>query len=77
MEAGVAPPSEATTITVTLTPQEQAILQQLAAERNASPELVLREALLEKKFFADQRKAGEKVVLQHPDGKLSVINWAY
>ena len=76
MEAA-APPSEVTPVTVHLTAQEHEVLRQLAAERGLPEEVVLREALLEKKFFADHRRAGEKVVLQDSDGKLTPINWAY
>lgn len=75
--SAVAPHPEATTISITLTQQEQEILGRLAAERNLPAEVVMREALLEKWFFASHRRAGEKVVFQHPDGKLSPINWAY
>jgi hypothetical protein len=74
---GTAPSGPVTSITVNLTPTEFEALRQLAAERGSSNELVLREALLEKKFFADHRRAGQQVVLRHPDGKLSPVNWAY
>jgi len=77
MEAGTTPSAQMGPITVSLTPQEQESLNQLAALRGVSPELVLREALTEKKFFADQRRAKRQIVLRDPDGKLIPINWSY
>jgi hypothetical protein len=75
MEAGTTPSAQL--VTVSLTPPEQEALNQLAALRGITPEVVLREALLEKKFLADHRRAGRQVVLRDPDGKLTPINWAY
>jgi predicted transcriptional regulator len=77
MEAGTAPSPQTTSVTVNLTPQEQEALNQLAVLRGRSPELVLREGLLEKKFLADHRRAGRQVVLRDADGKLTPINWNY
>lgn len=78
MEATTAPPTEETgAITVHLTPEEDQILQDLAAARGLSAEVLLREALVEKHFFTEHRQRGNNVVLQHPDGKLSPVNWSY
>ncbi len=77
MEASVATPTGTVQKTLSLTPHEAEILRQLAAERNLPEDVVLREALLEKGFFRDNRRNGYKVVFQHPDGKLSPVNWRY
>jgi hypothetical protein len=79
MEASTTPQAQATpsTVTVTLTQAEQEALHELARLRGISPEVVLREALLEKKFLADNRRAGRQIVLREPDGKLIPINWSY
>jgi transposase len=77
MEAGVAPPSEVQQVCVELTPEERAVLRKLAAERGIPESVVLREALLEKGFFADHRRTGEKIVIQSRDGKLSPVQWSY
>lgn len=77
MEASTTPSAQTLPVAVRLTPSEQEVLNQLAALRGTSPEQILREALSEKKFFADQRRAGRQVVLRDPDGKLTHINWSY
>ena len=77
MEASTAPPSQTSEVTVQLTAEEDQMLQALAHERQLPPEVVLREALAEKKFFADQRRSGKEVVLQDKDKKLIPVVWAY
>jgi len=77
MEASVAAPPEPVQITVDLTPQEAQTLRELSAARNLPEDVVLREALLEKQFFADNRRRGNSVVLEHSDGQLSRVNWTY
>lgn len=72
MEAGATP-----AVTINLTPPELEALNQLAALRGTSPAFVLREALLEKKFLADKRRAGHQIVIRDQDGKLTPIQWAY
>ena len=85
MEAGVAPPGEAqqtatppmVPVSFKLTPQEYDVLVQLANERSISIEQLLREALVEKKFFMDNRRNGLKITLQDSDGKLYPVGFAY
>jgi Ribbon-helix-helix protein, copG family len=77
MEAGTAPPPTGP-LTIQLPPAEAEALRQLAAWRGMSRELVLREALLEKKFFADNRRAGREVVLRNPaNNQYAPVNWTY
>jgi hypothetical protein len=60
---------------ILLTPAEEQALQELALRRGVSTAHVLGEAVIEKKFFSDQRRNGNEVVLRLPDGTLSPVRW--
>jgi hypothetical protein len=60
-----------------MTPAEYQVLQELAQQRGTTPANLLREALAEKKFFSDQRRSGNEVVLKYPNGALSTVKWSY
>ena len=38
---------------------------------------VIGEALMEKKFFSDQRRSDNEVVLRSPTGDVSPVRWPY
>ncbi len=76
MEGGVATTApQLVSVSFHLTQAELDALAQMAGERGAPLDLIIREALAEKKFFLEQRRGGNKVVLQDEDGKLSAVTW--
>ena len=77
MEAGLAPNGAPVAVTVHLAPAAEQALQELALRRGVSAAQVLGEALLEKKFFSDQRRNGTEVVLRLPDGTLTPVRWPH
>jgi hypothetical protein len=76
-EAGVPPTDGLLALTFHLTAAAEQALQELAIRRGVSTTQVLGEALVEKKFFSDQRRNGTEVVLRFPDGKLSTVRWPH
>jgi hypothetical protein len=69
------PPEGGVATMILLTPAEEQALQELALRRGVSTAHVLGEAVIEKKFFSDQRRNGNEVVLRLPDGTLSPVRW--
>lgn len=55
--------------------QEAAILRELAHERGESVTQVLRQAIVEKRFFRNKISEGKKVLLQETDGNLIQVTW--
>jgi hypothetical protein len=70
-----APADALVAVTLRLTAAAEQALQDLAIRRGVSTTQVLGEAIVEKKFFSDQRRNGTEVVLRFPDGKLSTVKW--
>jgi hypothetical protein len=60
-----------------LTPVAEQVLQELALRRGISIGPVIGEALMEKKFFSDQQRGGNEVVLRSPTGHVSPVRWPY
>jgi hypothetical protein len=77
VEAGVAQTDGLVAVTVHLAPAAGQALEELALRRAASAAQVLGEALIEAKFFSDQRRVGSEVVLRLPDGRLSTVRWPH
>jgi hypothetical protein len=64
-------------VTVQLAPAAEQALQELALRRAVSTAQVLGEALIESKFFSDQRRKGNEVVVRLPDGGMSSVRWPH
>ena len=64
-------------VTVHLAPAAEQALQELALRRSVSTSQVLGEALVESKFFSDQRRNGNEVVVRLPDGGMSAVRWPH
>ena len=64
-------------VTVHLAPAAEQALQELALRRSVSTSQVLGEALVESKFFSDQRRNGNEVVVRMPDGGMSSVRWSH
>ena len=64
-------------VTVLLAPAAEQALQELALRRAVSTAQVLGEALIESKFFSDERRKGNEVVLRLPDGGMSSVRWPH
>ena len=64
-------------VTVYLAPAAEQALQELALRRSVSTAQVLGEALIESKFFSDQRRKGNEVVVRLPDGGMSAVRWPH
>jgi hypothetical protein len=77
VEAGVAQTDGLVAVTVHLAPAAEQALEELALRRGVSTAQVLGEALIESKFFSDQRRSGNEVVLRLPDGRLSSVRWPH
>lgn len=77
MEAGVAQTDGLIAVTVHLAPVAEQALQELALRRSVSTSQVLGEALVESKFFSDQRRNGNEVVVRMPDGGMSPVRWPH
>jgi hypothetical protein len=77
VEAGVAPMDAPVAVTVYLAPAAEQALQELALRRSVSTAQVLGEALIESKFFSDQRRKGNEVVVRLPDGGMSSVRWPH
>jgi hypothetical protein len=77
MEAGLAATDAPIAVTCHLTPVAEQVLQELALRRGISIGQVIGEALMEKKFFSDQRRGGNEVVLRSPTGHVSPVRWPY
>ena len=77
MEAGVAQTDGLIAVTVRLAPAAEQALQELALRRSVSTSQVLGEALVESKFFSDQRRNGNEVVVRLPDGGMSAVRWPH
>ena len=74
-ELAGAPADALVAVTLRLTAAAEQALQDLAIRRGVSTTQVLGEAIVEKKFFSDQRRNGTEVVLRFPDGRLSAVKW--
>lgn len=74
-EPAGAPEEALVAVTLRMTAAAEQALQDLAIRRGVSTAQVLGEAIVEKKFFSDQRRNGTEVVLRFPDGKLSTVKW--
>ena len=77
MEAGLAATDAPIAVTCHLTPAAEQVLQELALRRGISIGQVIGEALMEKKFFSVQRRAGNDVVLRSSAGDVSPVRWPY
>jgi hypothetical protein len=77
LEAGVAPTDALVAVTFYLTAAAEQALQELAIRRGVSTTQVLGEAVLEKKFFSDERRNGNEVIVRFPDGTLSTVRWPH
>lgn len=77
MEAGVAQTDGLVAVTVHLAPAAEQALEELELRRGVSAAQVLGEALVEAKFFSDQRRLGNEVLLRLPDGRLSPVRWPH
>jgi hypothetical protein len=74
-EPAGAPADALVAVTLRLTAAAEQALQDLAIRRGVSTTQVLGEAIVEKKFFSDQRRNGTEVVLRFADGTLSTVKW--
>lgn len=77
MATSLAETDELIAVTVHLAPAAEQALQELALRRAVSTAQVLGEALIEAKFFSDQRRKGNEVVLRLPDGGMSSVRWPH
>jgi hypothetical protein len=77
VEAAVELPDSPVAVTLHLTAAAEQALQELAIRRAVTTTQIIGEAVLEKKFFSDQRRNGNEVVLRFPDGRLSTVRWPY
>ena len=75
--AGVAQTDGLVAVTVHLAPAAGRALEELELRRAVSAAQVLGEALIESKFFSDQRREGNEVMLRLPDGRLSAVRWPH
>lgn len=69
-------PEQLTEVCFKLTQAEAATLQGMAGIRGVPVDQIIREAIVEKKYFDDQRRQGMKVVLQGDDGRLTPLSFA-
>jgi hypothetical protein len=77
VEAGVAQTDGLVAVTVHLAPAAEQALEELELRRGVSAAQVLGEALVEAKFFSDQRRLGNEVLLRLADGRLSPVRWPH
>jgi hypothetical protein len=77
MEAALVATDGPIAVTCHLTPAAEQVLQELALRRGISISQVIGEALMEKKFFSDQRRSDNEVVLRSPTGDVSPVRWPY
>ena len=77
MAAGVDQTDGPVAVTVHLAPAAEQALQELELRRAVSAAQVLGEALVESKFFSDQRRNGNEVVVRLPDGGMSAVRWPH
>lgn len=77
MATSLAETDELIAVTVLLAPAAEQALQELALRRAVSTAQVVGEALIESKFFSDERRKGNEVVLRLPDGGMSSVRWPH